>query len=82
MQKRAKIIARLEEQKLLLSNPSHIRTFQKVVRKDGERSIVEKQQRVQPWWQMDQSGAYVMSVRVGSKPIEFEKGKAGAPSQP
>ena len=28
------------------------------------------------WWQPDQSGGYVMTVKVGSKRIEFEKGKA------
>jgi hypothetical protein len=34
-------------------------------------------QAVRPWWKTDPSGQVVMSVKFGSKPIEFEKGKAG-----
>lgn len=47
------------------------------VKVDGEKQPVEKQQRVSPWWKTDLSGHYVLSVKFGSKPVEFEKGKAG-----
>jgi hypothetical protein len=28
-----------------------------------------------PWWRVNPDGSYVFFVRLGSKPIEFEKGK-------
>jgi hypothetical protein len=30
---------------------------------------------VLPWWRVNAHGSYVFFVRLGSKPIEFEKGK-------
>jgi hypothetical protein len=38
-------------------------------------TLVDKQERVLPWWRVDANGSYVFFVRLGSKPIEFEKGK-------
>ncbi len=75
--RRAKLVSRLEEQRLLLQNPSYVRTVQRWAGKGDERRQVEKQQRVRPWWRADSSGSLVMSVFYGAKPIEFEKGKAG-----
>ena len=69
--------SRLEEQKQLLQNPSYVRTVQRWTGKGDERRQVEKQQRVRPWWRTDAAGHLVMSVFYGTKPIEFEKGKAG-----
>jgi hypothetical protein len=69
------MIARLEEQKLLLSDPNYIRTLRTWVKKNGELTPVGKQQRVLPWWRVNADGSYVFFVRLGSKPIEFEKGK-------
>jgi hypothetical protein len=45
------------------------------VKKDGQRTPVDKQQRVSPWWRLNANGSYVFFVRSGWKPIEFEKGK-------
>ena len=75
--RRAKLVSRLEEQRLLLQNPSYVRTVQRWAGKGDERRQVEKQQRVRPWWRADSAGNLVMSVYYGAKPIEFEKGKAG-----
>lgn len=75
--RRAKLVARLEEQRLLLQNPSYVRVVQRWTGKGDERRQVEKQQRVRPWWRVDGAGNIVMSVYYGTKPIEFEKGKAG-----
>ena len=75
--RRAKFAAKLEEQKLLLADPNHVRTVQRWTRVDGERQATTKQQAVRPWWKIDPSGQVVMSIKFGSKPIEFEKGKAG-----
>ncbi|UPK26761.1 DUF6641 family protein [Bradyrhizobium sp. 195] len=75
--RRTKFIAKLEEQKLLLADPNHIRTVQRWTKVNGERQATTKQQAVRPWWKTDASGQVVMSVKFGSKPMEFEKGKAG-----
>jgi hypothetical protein len=75
--RRAKFVAKLEEQKLLLKDPNHVRTVQRWTKLNGERQAVTKQQAVRPWWKTDPSGQVVMSVKFGAKPIEFEKGKAG-----
>jgi hypothetical protein len=76
-QRRAKFVAKLEEQKLLLQNPNHVRTVQRWTKVNGERQATTKQQAVRPWWKTDPTGQIVMSVKFGAKPVEFEKGKAG-----
>src|ERR1700754_2283352 len=78
--RRVKFVAKLEEQKQLLKDPNHVRTVQRWTKVDGERQATTKQQAVRPWWKVDPSGQVVMSVKFGSKPIEFEKGKAGSSS--
>ncbi|KQW21381.1 hypothetical protein ASC80_14970 [Afipia sp. Root123D2] len=75
--RRAKFIEKLEEQKLLLADPGYVRTVQRTAEVDGQKQAVVRKQRVRPWWKTDPSGQIVMSVKFGSKPIEFEKGKAG-----
>ncbi len=75
--RRAKLVSRLEEQRLLLQNPSYVRTVQRWAGKGDERRQVEKQQRVRPWWRADSAGHVVLAVYHGARPIEFEKGKAG-----
>ena len=75
--RRAKLVSRLEEQRMLLANPSYVRTVQRWAGKGDDRRQVEKQQRVRPWWRTDAAGGLVLSVYYGAKPIEFEKGKAG-----
>lgn len=76
LERRTKVIARLEEQKLILKDPNYTRTIQTWVKKDGGiRTVVEKQQRVAPWWRQHPNGTYALFVRSGLKPIEFEKGK-------
>jgi hypothetical protein len=76
-QRRAKFITKLEEQKMLLKDPNHVRTVQRWTKVNGERQATTKQQAVRPWWKTDPSGQVVMSIKFGAKPIEFEKGKAG-----
>ena len=75
--RRAKTIARLEEQKQLLADPSHVRTVKRWVKINGQKSLIEKQSRVYPWWRSGPNGSVVFFIRLGGKPIEFEKGKAG-----
>jgi hypothetical protein len=75
--RRAKLIERLDEQKTLLNDPTHTRVVQRWVKVDGEKQPVEKKQRVSPWWRTDLNGNFIMSIKFGSRPVEFEKGKAG-----
>src|SRR5262249_23894170 len=75
--RRAKLIERLEEQKALLGNASYVRKTQRWVGKGDDRRQIEKQQRLRPWWRTDATGGLVLSVFHGTKPLEFEKGKAG-----
>jgi hypothetical protein len=75
--RRAKSVVMLEEQKLLLAGPNHVRTVQRWTKVDGERQATTKQQAVRPWWKADPSGQVVMSIKFGAKPVEFEKGNAG-----
>ena len=66
LDRRAKVIARLEEQKLILKDPNYTRTNRKWVKKDGERVMVEQQQRVPLWWRQHPNGSLcvVRSERV------------------
>jgi hypothetical protein len=75
--RRAKFVAKLEEQKQLLKDANHVRTVQRWTKVNGERQATTKQQAIRPWWKADPSGQVVMSIKFGAKPIEFEKGKAG-----
>ena len=71
------MISRLEDQKKLLADPSFVRRVKRWERKEGgEKVLVEKPLRTTKWWQPDQNGGYVMTMKIGSKRIEFEKGKA------
>src|SRR4051794_14188613 len=75
--KRERMITRLEDQKKLLADPTFVRTIKRWERREnGEKVLVEKPLRTSRWWQADQSDGYVMTMKVGSKRIEFEKGKA------
>jgi hypothetical protein len=77
LDRRTKIIARLEEQKALLRDSGYMRTVRAWGKNDsGEKTIVEKKQRVLPWWTATASGSCVFFIRAGWKPVEFEKGKA------
>jgi hypothetical protein len=75
LDRRTKVIARLEEQKLILKDPNYTRTNRSWVKRDGERVMIEKQQRVPLWWRQHPNGSHALFVRSGLKPIEFEKGK-------
>jgi hypothetical protein len=75
--RRERLIARLQEQKELIANPSLVRTVQRTVKKDGIKTAVEIRQRVRPWWRTDEKGQVVLFVRIGWMLLEFEKGKTG-----
>jgi hypothetical protein len=77
LDQRSKIIARLEEQKRLLADPTYMRTVRSWKKNEtGEKSLVERRQRILPWWTTAPNGSPVFFVRLGWKPVEFDKGKA------
>ena len=75
--RRSRLIERLEDQKSLLKDPAYVRVVQRWKKQDGERVLTERKLSVRPWWRTDERGQVVFFVRIGWKPLEFEKGKAG-----
>src|SRR5215467_10570220 len=69
LDRRTNMIARLEEQKLLLNDPNYIRTARTWVKTNGKLAPIDRQHRVLPWWRVNPDGSYVFFVRLGSKPI-------------
>src|SRR4030088_1903165 len=77
LDRRAHVIERLEEQKRLAADPNYKRSVQTWVKgEDGKKTANETQQRVLPWWRVAPNGGFAFFIRSGSRPIEFEKGKA------
>jgi Family of unknown function (DUF6641) len=77
LDRRTRVIAHLEEQKLLLADAGYQRTVKTWKKSEtGEKSLVETKQRVLRWWNVQPNGSYAFVIRSGWKPIEFEKGKA------
>ncbi len=74
--RRTRTIARLEEQKVLLKDASFVRKVRSFVKKEGVRTMIENDQRVLPWWKGAPDGSILFAIRIGSKTVEFEKGKA------
>jgi hypothetical protein len=78
LDRRSKIIARLEEQKLILKDPNYTRTVRHWVKKDGERVMVEKQQRVPLWWRQNEQLMHI-TLR-GLQRIKGRRRKVAVPS--
>ncbi len=75
--RRAKLIRKLEEQKALALDPTLTRTVVKrVPSEDGNKRQVIETRPVRPWWKENLNGGLFLTVRFGTRPIEFEKGKA------
>ena len=74
--RRAKLVARLEEQKELLANPSYVAVEQRWERTEQGKELVERKRKVRRWWREDATGNVYLTVRYGQKTLEFEKGKA------
>ena len=56
LDRRTNAIARLEEQKCLLNDPNYVPTVRTWVKRNGQLTPIDKQQRVLPWWQMVPTG--------------------------
>ena len=78
IQKRLKLTERLEIQRRLAAEPNLTVAARRTVRNpDGTKTVTEREKRVRPWWRTDERGSIVLTVRLGLKALEFEKGKSG-----
>jgi hypothetical protein len=57
-------------------DPNYKSTVHSWVKQNGERTQVEKQQRVIPSWRLAANGSYLFFIRVGQRALEFDKGKS------
>ena len=65
LDRRSKIMTRLEEQKKLLADPTYMRVVRSWVKSEtGEKSVIEKRQRVLQWWTQTPSGSYAITYRI------------------
>ncbi|MDR6828485.1 hypothetical protein J2X48_002414 [Bosea sp. BE271] len=75
--RRHRLIDRLEEQRRLAKDASYTVVVKRTkVAEDGAKVTVEHVRRVRPWWTADANGSVVLTVRVGLKILEFEKGRS------
>ena len=75
--RRRKLIAKIEEQLRLATDADYIPTKQKWVEgADGEQNRIAAPKSVKRWWTQAADGGVLLTIRYGSKPIEFAKGKS------
>jgi len=74
--RKRKLIAKIDEQLALAANPDYQPTKMKRVKdEDGNVQKVEVKKRIKCWWCVTAEGKVNLTVRYGSKAIEFAKGK-------
>lgn len=81
VQRRNKLIAHLQEQLEMVRAETEGKAYTVNKRKwlrndDGSKVAVEVSKRLKAWYSTQANGSVLLTVRYGSKPIEFEKGKA------
>ncbi len=81
-QRRQKLIKHLHEQIGLAKAAIEGTTFKVQKRRweytpDGEKVMAEFSKRLLPWWHTAADGNLVLTIKWGSKAMEFERGKAG-----
>jgi hypothetical protein len=72
---RSKLINNLQEQIKLIDNPSHCRIVGTWVKINDEKQYREKRIPVRSWCKTTLNGQIALTIRSGTKKIEFEKGK-------
>jgi len=74
--RRRKLIAKIEEQLALAANADYQPTkIKRVKDADGNVEKVEVAKRIKRWWSATADGKTNLTIRYGSKPIAFAKGK-------
>ena len=78
IQRRKKLIAKIEEQIQLATDPSFQPMKTKWIKDEyGSDQKVTVPKRVKRWWNENLDGTVVLTIRYGSKPLELAKRKAG-----
>ena len=78
IQRRKKLIAKIEEQIQLATDPNFQPMKTKWIKDEyGSDQKVTVPKRVKRWWNENLDGTVILTIRYGSKPLEFAKGKAG-----
>ena len=78
IQRRKKLIAKIEEQIQLATDPNFQPMKTKWIKDEyGSDQKVTVPKRVKRWWNENLDGTVVLTIRYGSKPLELAKGKAG-----
>ena len=74
--RRRKLVAKIDEQLALAANADYKPTkIKRVKDADGNVQKVEVEKRIKRWWGTTADGKVNLTIRYGSKPIEFTKGK-------
>jgi len=74
--RRRKLIAKIDEQLALAANADYQpKQIKRVKDAEGNVEKVEVAKRIKRWWSATADGKVNLTVRYGSKPIEFAKGK-------
>ena len=74
--RRRKLVVKIDEQLALAANADYQPTqIKRVKDADGNVEKVEVAKRVKRWWSATADGKINLTVRYGSKPVEFAKGK-------
>lgn len=76
--RRQRLIERLEEQKRLAADPAYapvVKRWKKAA--DGSKILQDHYRRLKPWWRTDVNGNVILTIKVGMRTLELEKGKAG-----
>jgi len=74
--RRRKLVAKIDEQLALAANADYKPTkIKRVKDADGNVEKVEVAKRIKRWWSATTDGKVNLTIRYGSKPIEFAKGK-------
>ena len=79
--RRAKLIAKLNEQKALAEADQEGRVLNLTRRRwvtteDGAKRLMDAPKRLKRWWFNDSAGNCLLAVRYGNKVLELEQGKA------
>jgi hypothetical protein len=72
IQRRNKLIVRLQQQIALVQDPNFTLTRQKwIADEHGVKQLRELRKRVRPWWRSDVTGNVLLTVRYGAKPRRY-----------
>ena len=77
LQRRAKLMRQLEQQRALAADPLYVHPRQKWVKTlNGTRELMDVPKRVKRWWRDDGMGSGYLVIRYGSRVLELEKNKS------